>query len=99
GMLEEASDDRLRLDVFGQPLHARTQTADAPDDEVDGDACGAGLIEGVNDLRIGKRVALCPNRGWTASRRMLCFGFNMLEEPAFGCHRRDEQALEGGQNA
>src|ERR1043166_7048854 len=61
-VLEEAADDRLDANAFGEPRHARTKAADAAHREVDFDAGARGGIERVDDLRVDERVHLHPDR-------------------------------------
>ena len=52
-VLEEAADDRAHADVLGKPRHARTERAHAANDQVDRHARRGGLVERVDDPRVG----------------------------------------------
>src|SRR4029077_18138487 len=62
-VFEEASDNRLDADVFGQSRHPGPQATDATHYKLDGGAGARRLVKGIDDVRVDQRIHLHPNGG------------------------------------
>src|SRR5690349_17340932 len=65
-VLEKAAQNRAHRDVFGESGHTWTQRADAPDDDIDADACLRRSIERIDHLLVDQRVGLESDAGVSA---------------------------------
>ncbi len=93
-MLEEAADDGAHADVLAHAGHAGTQSADAADDEVDGDAGLRCDVERVDDLVVEQRVHLGDDARGAAGAGVFSLAVDEGEEAVGEGERRDEQRAE-----
>ena len=61
-MFEEPADNRFDADSFGQSRHARPQTANAANDEINRNPRSRSVIKRVDNPRIDQRIHLHPDR-------------------------------------
>ena len=94
-MLEEAAEDRAHADPLAQPLDARAEHADRPDDQVDLRARLRGAVELLDDRRVGEVVHLDPDPGVLAGRgRGRATRADALDQLPAQVERRDEDLAE-----
>src|SRR5206468_7217357 len=70
-MLEESTDHGDHANALGASSHARSQRADAADNEVDLDAVSRRTIQRAHDVRIGEAVQLRGDTRRLSRSRML----------------------------
>ena len=92
-MLEVTPDDALDPDVVGKIGHPRAQATDAAHHEVDGDAGARGAVQRVDDLGIGERVQLGPDRRRSPGARLRGLRLDQLQERGAQPVRRAGQLL------
>ena len=93
-VLEEAAEDRAHADPLAEPLDARPEHADRADDQVDLGARLRGLVELLDDLRVGEVVDLDPDPRVLAGGRGGADRADALDELAAQVERRDEDLAE-----
>ena len=95
-MLQETSDDRFDADIFGQPRHARPQTADAAHDQVNCDARGRSVVKRIDDSRINQRIHLHPDRRRPTGLCVRDLLRDVVEDALAEVDRRNRHAFKFG---
>lgn len=99
GVFKEAADDGDDADVFREAFDAGAETAEAADEEVGGDAGGAGAVEGIDDFAIFELVHFGGDAGGAAGGGVIDFALDHVDEAAAHFEGCDEElaivAFEG----
>ncbi len=95
-VFEKPPDDRLDRDVVRKPGNAGSQAADAAHHQADLDPGRAGVVEPVDQLRIGQRIELGPDRRGLALARAGDLAIDAFVQPGAHRQRRDRQHLGRG---
>ena len=95
-VFEKPPDDRLDRDVVRKPRHAGSQAADAAHHQADLDPGRAGVVEPLDQLRIGQRVELGPDRRGLAFARAGDLAIDAFVQPGAHRQRRDRQHFGRG---
>src|SRR6266581_4344425 len=95
-MFEEAADHRADPDVVGEAGHAGAQDADAADDQVDGDAGLAGLVERGDGLGLDQGVHLGDDAARAALARRRGFAANGGEQARMQSEWRLPEVAQAG---
>src|SRR5690606_26142212 len=95
-VLQEATQDAAHGDVLREAGHARTQAADATDDQLAPHASGRGTVERRDHLRVREPVDLHPYVAALPGASMFRLARDELQEALAHVERGDEQVLELG---
>ena len=94
GVFQKTSDDALDADIVRQARHARAQTADAADHQIDRNPGLARPVQGVDDHRIDQRVQLGPDRRRLAGLGVLGLLGDQAQQFRLHRHRRERQLFQ-----
>jgi hypothetical protein len=90
-MLQKPAHNASDPDGFALPLHSRPQTANASNQQVDGNACARCGIEFFDQYRIGDRIHLRDDRGRTAGSMVFDLTPDEFDEAGAEIDRSDSE--------